>query len=472
MGDSMKEHVMQTIDKYGLINENENIIIGVSGGHDSIALLNVLYEISKKRAFNIYVAHINHGIRGEEADKDEEYVKSICQGLNIPFYSKRVNMNDYAAKHKISSEEAGREIRYSFFQELLAKVGGGKIAVAHNKNDQAETLIMRFLRGTGTDGLKGMHYRNGEIIRPLLDIDRKEIEEYCEINKLNPRVDKTNLEPIYSRNKVRLELIPYIQENFNSGIIDTLARTARLMDADSGYLNHQGIEAYKKVLTNYDNNQIIIDRQKLKGYPYAMKSRVIRNTIENLIGNIKGITEIHINDVIYLSDEAATGKRIYLPHNIIVKVDYNTIIIERLVETKENLKYSYSLDVNKRIYIEELGVYIGSKIVDRKEVDLMSKNRFINYFDYDKIKGDLHIRNRRVGDRFNPSGMKGSKKLKDYFIDEKIPRDVRESIPLLESNGDILWVMGYRSSEGYKVTSNTKKVLVIEYIDQTMLKEE
>ena len=178
--------------------------------------------------FNIYIAHLNHGVRGKEALEDQLFVEQLAKKLGLTCYSKTVNMDEYAKKTGLSSEEAGRKLRYDFFREILDKIGGGKIAVAHNKNDQAETLIMRFFRGTGIDGLKGMEYISDDIIRPILGIEREEIERYLKKKNIETRIDKTNLEPIYNRNKIRLELIPYIEENFNSNIIDTLWRTSRI----------------------------------------------------------------------------------------------------------------------------------------------------------------------------------------------------------------------------------------------------
>lgn len=457
----MIEKVIRTIKEYELVKKNDRILIGVSGGPDSIALLDVLNKITKDIEFNIYVAHINHLSRGIESDKDEIYVKEICEKLNIPFYSKRIDMKNYAKERKLCEEEAGREIRYSFFRDILKKLNGGKIAVAHNKNDQAETLFMRILRGTGVDGLKGMEFKNNDIIRPLLDITRDEIEDYLKSENINPRIDKTNLEPIYSRNKVRLELIPYIKENFNNGIIDTLCRTSKLMKIESDYLKSESRKLYELVLLERNTNKIKLDKEKFYKIHFAMKLRVLRLCIEKIIGNTKGLEEKHINKIIDILNKE-TGKSINISNNIIVTNSYNELIIEKNKVKNKNLDFNYKIDISKDNYIEELNSIIKCEVISNN-LKIFNNNSFIKCFDYDKIKGDVHIRNRKNGDKFVPLGMGGSKKLKDFFIDEKISRELRDAIPIIHDNKNIIWIVGYRISELYKVDKNTKRILVLEY---------
>lgn len=461
----MKEKVRATIKKYNLIEKEDNIVIGVSGGPDSMALLYILNDIKQEMNFNIYVAHINHGIRKEEADADEEFVKDICSRLAISFYSTKVNMDEYAKKKKLTSEEAGREIRYSFFNKVLNIIGGGKIAVAHNKNDQAETLIMRFFRGTGLEGLRGMEYKNGNIIRPILDIHREEIESYCKKNHIDARIDRTNLEPIYGRNKTRLEVIPYIAKNYNSGIIDTLVRTARLMQMDSEFILEIVDRKYKDITIEEHTNSIVLNIKELNAEHYSIKSRIIRKVIEKINGSLKGIGEKHISDILRLAEENLTGKSINIIKNIIVKASYGNMIIEKENDQRK-INFKSTIVTGQDIYIEEINASISSYILPVSKANIKDTNPFKKYFDYDKIKGRLCIRSRREGDRFIPLGMKGSKKLKDFFIDEKVPREERDNIPIVENDGNIIWIVGYRISEEYKVENSTKKVLVLEYKKQ------
>lgn len=459
----LKGIMLSTITEHSLIEERDNILIGLSGGPDSMALLYALLEIKEKIPFLIYIAHVNHGVRGKDADEDEKFVEELSKDLNIPYYSTKIDMEGYAKLHKMSSEDAGRKLRYGFFREVLSKIGGGKIAVAHNKNDQAETLIMRFLRGTGIDGLGGMEYKSGNIIRPLLDISRDEIENYIEKNRIKTRLDKTNLIPIYNRNKIRLEAIPYIEKNFNPNIIDTLWRTSNIMSEDSNFLNKYSLNKYKEYMKIKKKDSIILDRNEFIKEDDAIKKRIIRHSINDLTGSLKGITSKHILDIVELFDKGETGKSINLINNIVAETSYDDIVI-RLGNSEDRISYNYNISLGKPIYIEETNFFIEAKILPRSEAEINFKDRFIKYFDYDKIEGGLCVRNRLRGDKFIPLGMNGMKKVKDLFIDEKVPLNKRETIPIVTDDKNIIWVVGFRISEKHKITSSTKNVLIIKYV--------
>lgn len=456
----MRDKVLKVVKEYELIEKGDKVVLGLSGGPDSMALLYVLMDIREVVDFDIYIAHLNHGVRGEEALKDQIFVENLAKKLGLPCYSKTVNMNEYAEETGLSSEEAGRKLRYGFFREILDKIGGGKIAVAHNKNDQAETLLMRFFRGTGIDGLKGMDYINEDIIRPILGVEREEIERYLLDRNIETRLDKTNLEPIYNRNKIRLELIPYIEENFNPNIIETLWRTSRIVSIDSDFLEEYTQKSYNRMMKKKLKDSIILDGKQFIKEHQSIQHRIIRKCILDINGNLQGVTEKHISDTLILFLERGTGKSIDLINDIIAKTSYDDFIIKKK-KNIDNEDFLYRVDVEGTIYIDEIGYSFETKVLPVTNIDIDKKYRFIKCFDYDKIKGDLYIRNRKTGDRFIPYGMKGSKKVKDYFIDEKIPKDERDKIPLLTDDENILWIVGYRSSELYKINSNTKKVLVV-----------
>ncbi|NMB28017.1 MAG: tRNA lysidine(34) synthetase TilS [Tissierellia bacterium] len=460
----MEDRVLKTIKKYNLIQEGEEIVIGLSGGPDSMALLYVLLDIREEIDFNIHIAHVNHGIRGKDALADEKFVEKLAKKINLPYYSKTVNMDKYAKEQGISSEEAGRKLRYGFFREILFKLGGGKIAVAHNKNDQAETLIMRFFRGTGIDGLKGMEYKNGDIIRPILGIERKEIEKYLLDRNIESRIDKTNLEPIYNRNKIRLELIPYIEKNYNPNIINTLWRTSNIASTDSDFLEEYTQKTYAKLVKKKARHSIILNRSLFLKEHKSIQQRIIRNSILDVKGNLQGFTEKHISYILKLFLEGITGKRIDLIDDIIAKTSYEDLIIEKKKETN-NKDFLYKLNIEEPIDVDEFGYEIKAIVLPFEKVNINKKDRFVKYFDYDKIKGGLYIRNRKDGDRFIPYGMEGSKKIKDYFIDEKIPKGERDRIPLVTDDENILWIVGYRSSDLYKITDNTKNILMVSAIN-------
>lgn len=457
----MKEKVLSIIREHNLIKKNENIVIGVSGGPDSMALLYVLLEIKPLLNFNIHIAHVNHGVRGEDAKSDQLFVERVANELNLPYYTKNVDMIRYGKEKGITSEEAGRELRYGFFRQILKSVGGGKIAVAHNMNDQAETLLMRFMRGTGIDGLKGMEFIYEDIIRPILGIDRKEIEAYIEKNAIETVLDKTNLEPIYTRNKIRLELIPYIEENFNPNIINTLWRMSRISDIDSKFLEDYSEREYNLIVKKHINNSIILDRGKFLEEDRSIQQRIIRNAIFEISGSLQGVSEVQISSVLNLFLGSGTGKEVHLSNDLIARNSYEDLIIERGIH-KEKDKYLYSLDFSGVNIFEKIGYCFFIRIINKDDL-IINKSSNIRYFDLDMVKGDLKVRNRREGDRFIPFGMKGKKKLKDYFIDEKVPKELRDRIPLIVDGEDILWVVGYRTNDLYKINSSTKNVLEISF---------
>ena len=319
----MKQKVIETIKKYNLIEEGDKIVIGVSGGPDSITLLNILKELKENNEldikFDISVAHINHLIR-KEATSDEEYVKKYCQNNNIECFIKRVKVEEIAKQEKIGTEEAGRNIRYEFFNEILKKTNSNKIAIAHNKNDNAETILMNLLRGSGSKGLKGIEAKRDNIIRPLIECNRLEIEEYCEKNNLKPRIDKTNEENIYTRNKIRNLLIPYIEKEFNPNIIETLDRLSKVIKEENDYLEKTVKETYKEILVEEDkkNKQIILDLKKFNNLEKVIKNRIVLYTINKLFGNNKGIEKKHIDDIIKLCSNNIGNK--YLIPNKKIKI--------------------------------------------------------------------------------------------------------------------------------------------------------
>lgn len=317
----LKEKVLETIKKYELISNGDKLVLGVSGGPDSMCMLNVLKEIKEEGTldFEITVAHINHMIR-EEAKEDENYVKKYCEKNGINFYSKSIDVEKIANTNKIGTEEAGRDERYKFFDEILRKTASNKIAIAHNKNDNTETVIMNIIRGSGVSGLKGIEVKREKYIRPLIECEREEIEKYCEKENLNPRIDKTNFENVYTRNKIRNIVIPFIKQEFNPNIIETINRLSNLVTEEEIYIEKQVEEAYKKILIEEDleKRTIIVNLKKFNNEEKVIKSRLILYTITRIFGNSKGIEKIHIEDIIKLCNNNVGNK--YLTPNKNIKV--------------------------------------------------------------------------------------------------------------------------------------------------------
>lgn len=460
----METKVLNTIKEFNLIANQDNVVVGVSGGPDSMALLYLLLYAKKHIEFNILVAHVNHGVRGEGALDDQLFVKRKAEELGLPYFSIDVDMVAYGKDHGISPEEAGRELRYGFFRDILKKHKGGKIAVAHNMNDQAETLLMRIMRGTGIDGLNGMEYISGDIIRPILNISRPEIEDYIEDNHIETVLDETNLLAIYTRNKVRLELIPYIEENFNPNLIKALWRLSQTSQNDSSFLQRHAEKKYLSILKSEDKKRIVLEANGFLKEDISIQQRIIILAITKILGVFKGFSEQHISSITELFNNGDTGKVIHLPNNIIARVDYHRLIIEEInKQSKKSFVYDLTIGYN---YLSDSKYSFDLKVLDIDEIDINKKLHKIKYFDYDRIKGKLSLRNRKDGDRFIPYGMKGSKKLKDFFIDLKISRDERDRVPLIVDEENIIWVVGYRINDLYKLTKDTKNVLVIECFRQ------
>ena len=317
----MKNKILETIKKYSMIENGEKVVLAVSGGPDSICMLDILKDIKNDEKidmnFEIVVAHVNHMIR-KEAEEDEKYVKKYCEENQIEFYSKSIDVQKMANNNKIGLEEAGRKARYDFFDEILEKTNAQKIAIAHNKNDKVETVLMHILRGSGINGLKGIEPKREKYIRPLIECERNEIEEYCNEKNLQPRIDKTNFENEYTRNKVRNLLIPYIQKEFNPNLIQTIDRLSNLVAEEEDYIDKQVKKTYEEILISENQKEVQLDLKRFNLQEKVIKSRVILYTITRLFGNSKGLEKIHIEDIIKLCSNNIGNK--YLTPNKKIKI--------------------------------------------------------------------------------------------------------------------------------------------------------
>lgn len=458
----MRDKVRDFIIENKLIEKGDKILVALSGGPDSVCLLNVLYSLKEDFHIKIGAAHVNHMLRGDEALADEEYSKSLCKNLNIEFYVKKIDIDKISKEKNISHEMAGREERYKFFETIKNNYGYNKIAVAHNANDQAETIIMNMMRGTGIEGLCGIRSkREGGIIRPILCLSREEVELYCSSNNLEPRIDKSNLENIYSRNKVRLDIIPYMKGNFNKDIINTLNRMANLIQVDNDFLEKETLNNFKVYCSN-TRDALIISKEAFN-LDRAIISRIIRKAFFEFTGKYSNFEMKHIYDVIELSQNT-TNKRIDLTNNVLAENIYGDIYLKLkdniIREYKEVVINKGELD-NTDICYENYNVRFNI-IRNKNNIDF-SKNVLIKYFDYDKIEERLVIRKRRNGDKMLPLGMKGNKKVKDIFMDLKIPVDERDKIPVLCFDNEIAWLVAHKVSEKFKITKETKNIIKITF---------
>ena len=346
--------ILETVKKYNLIEKDDVILVAVSGGPDSMCLLDNLINLKEElQAKEIAVAHLNHMIR-QEAKSETEYVEEYCKNKNIKCFVKFVDIIKIAQEQKIGTEEAGRKERYAFFDEVANKINANKIAIAHNLNDNAETILMHILRGSGVSGLCGIKpYREGKFIRPLIKCERSEIEKYCEEKQLNPKLDKSNNDNTYTRNRIRNELIPYIKKEFNPNIIETLDRLSELITDEENYMEKVVAQNYNEILVknanngnkieeisienkneceeNVDNNAIILDLKKFNSLDYLIKSRIIIYTIKNMFGTSNGIEKIHVEDIIKLCGNNIGNKYLTPNKNIKITVKNKKIYFEKIL---------------------------------------------------------------------------------------------------------------------------------------------
>lgn len=465
----MENKVLAYIEDNSMISKGDRILVALSGGPDSVCLLTVLNELRDILNIEIFAAHLNHCLRGKEADKDQDYAKGLCEEMGIPFFEKKEDINILGKKLGMSSEMAGRKARYDFFQEIKQKNNIDKIALAHNANDQAETLLMRIMRGTGMDGIEGIKpIRDKIYIRPILCATRKEIEEYCSEKNLKPRIDKTNLEPIYSRNKVRLELIPYIEENFNQDIISTLNRFSSIATLDNSYLEEMAEKKYGKYVS-VKNHNIIINKQCF-GEHEAIIIRIIRKSFYKISGSLNNFQYNHIWDIINLQKKYG-GKTINLPMDIVAENIYGSIVMKHKNQQIDEAKSMLNIDLEEnKINNFKKGLFVGRifnynvfiKLIENNENINLKGSKYVKFFQFVPGKS-ITIRNKNQGDRFQPYGMNGSKKLKDFFMDLKIPKDEREVTPIVLFDDAIVWVVGYRTSNGFKIDNKTRDILEIRF---------
>ena len=452
----MKKKVLEFIRKNKLVKKGNSVVLGVSGGADSICMLKLLSDLQKRLGISLYVLHINHMIRGEEADMDAAFVKKICTKFKVPHRVINVDVPAFAEREGLSEEEAGRYVRYSEFSKYAYEVGATKIAVAHNSNDNAETVLMNLARGTGIKGLGGippkreMEDANGnvlEVIRPILCLSRKEIEDYLNENEIEYRNDSTNDSTDYTRNKIRLEIMPLL-ENINDNAMQNITNASNELADTSDYIEKDVDEAYEEFVTE-EGGKLFLSDESFAIDPIVLTG-VIRKMIEHLAGKLKDITRIHVGDVVSLS-EKQVGKKIDLPYSIVAEREYEGISLscesnEAELEThSKEVIISFEEDDFDRNHIEEL--------------------KYTKWLDYDKID-DVVVRTRQKGDYIVIDGDGATKKLKKYFIDEKIPRRERDEVLLVADGNHILWVVGHRISEDVKVTADTKKVVKLEYKDE------
>ena len=448
----MYRKFVQFIKKNELFKQNEKLIVGVSGGADSVCLLSLLCKLREEVPFSMTVVHINHGIR-KEAGEDALFVENLCKEWEIPFVLEKYRVNELAKEWNMSSEEAGRKVRYETFAKVLGKENG-KIVVAHNQNDVAETVLFNLFRGSGSAGLTGIHPKNGNVIRPLLCFSRDEIENYLKENQLKYCIDKTNLTDDYTRNKIRNHILPYVEEHIVKGSVSHINKTAGLLSEQEDFLEKEADFFLQKV-AEFEPSGLVckIDRAKFLKLHIFMQKKILYIIIEKLSGSKKDITAKHIESVLELFSKDGM-KCISLPYNLQAKTEYERVYIGKEAENLKIGCYESTLEEAKGFTF---------RIISDKMPDTIPEKQYTKWFDYDKIEGTLKIRTWREGDFFMVQKGQHKKTIQRYFIDEKIPKDKRNERLLLADGSHILWVVGKRISDYYKVTDKTTTIIEIQY---------
>lgn len=452
----LENKIYETIMKYYLISSNQTVLLALSGGADSTALLIILKKLSRIINFKIYAMHINHMLRGADADADEKRCSELCKELEVTCFTKKIDVLNYSKSNNLSVEQAGRELRYKELFLLKNELNADSIATAHHYDDNVETILMRCIRGTGIDGLCGIDIKREDgIIRPLLYIKKAEITTYLNKNEITYCIDKSNYENEYFRNKIRNLLLPNftrINPDFDE-IIIRLCNQAKI-----------AVDKIEKEL-NYYKNHIIINDSSAKiniDMLYCAKNYIKPYIVRYMIDQIKSLINIEKKNIdsILSMPVSNTIWSIDLPGHIIAKREYEFLKIERIkCDNVTEKSFKYPIIYENENIIPKSGIKILLKKVDSFEKKYSSA--YEKYIDYDKIKGNILVRNRQSGDKIYPIGLNGSTSIKKYFINNKVPKQQRDNILLLCDEENIIWIIGYALSDKYKVDEGTKNILKI-----------
>lgn len=444
--------VKKVILKEHLIEEGEKVLVGLSGGLDSTTLLYLLVKLKDEMAFDLGVAHVNHLLRGVESERDERFVRELAERLRLPFYLKRVETKIYAKKKGLSIQQAARDLRYAFLDEIAEKEGYEKIAIAHNLDDQVETFFLRIIKGTGIKGLLSIPIKRGKIIRPLLFVKRKELEEYAKEKGIEFVEDSSNVKSCYQRNFIRHNLIP-LMERLNPSFKEKVIFLLSDLTLINEIFEEKTEEAMKFIKEK--NGKYFLPVRIFLEMDREVRFRVLSKIISSFLDKEFVLTRRKAEII----ERMAKSKRPNLNHTLkeglYVKRIYNDLILtkekEPLVESKE-----YPVSIGKNV-IPSFNLEISIELIEEKPTELPS-DKYIALFDAEKID-NLKVRTFREGDRFFPLGLKSPVKIKDFFISLKIPREERRRIPFLLSGNDIIWIIGFRIDDRYKITSSTKRIL-------------
>jgi len=453
------QKLKKTIEKYNMLAAGEHVLVGLSGGPDSVCLLYLFYLLKNEYRLKISAAYIDHGLRPEDIPKEIEFCRNFCKNLNVEFHTQSVSVKDYAQRERINLQESARILRYAALDQISIVIKAHKIAIAHNADDQAETVIMRLLRGAGPAGLSGIPPVRKKIIRPLIEIERKEIEEYLKNRNIAYITDPSNESLKYLRNRIRHTLMPVIK-SISPQAIKIISKTADILREENDYINITVTKTLMRLISRKTDQKVELFCNPMEPLNIVILRRALRVAIDS-VRDLKGLTFDHIEDIINLIKNGKPGDRIYLPKGIRAIKGYSTLIIT--AEPPKKLS-TYEISIPKDVFLKEASVVLSLKEIKKNELQSFGDGKKEICIDMDKLEFPLIVRARKPGDYFYPFGFGKRKKLQDFFVDEKIPRDERDIIPVIESNGNIVCIAGYRVDDRFKIDDNTKRCLQIKII--------
>ena len=487
IGVNVLAEIRRAIRRFDLLPRGETIVVGVSGGPDSLCLLHALKALRGEFGVELHAAHLHHGLRGADADADAEFVSRLTAEWDLPCTMGRRDVAAVARQHKLSIEEAARHARYAFLAETAQRIDSGTVAVAHNADDQAESVLMHFLRGSGTTGLRGMLPKSDlaefhisslqspitgiTLIRPLLSVPRADVERYCREHDLRPRFDASNLDTTFFRNRLRHELLPLL-ETYNPNIRDALRRTADVVTAEVDILRDAARQAWRAATLAESGEAVVFDLGIWRALPPAMQRATLREAIHRLRPSVRNINFVHVDDAVCQVNAARTGVRLSLPQRLMLSVDYDTFTIFAPGYEPDWPDWPL-LEVGQVVRVSAPGTtpLPGSEwSLEAAALDTWGDEIFTNpdpwtaHLDGDAAGLDLSIRTRAPGDEFHPQGMPTPVRLTNWMTNVKIPRRVRDRLPLVAAGERIAWVAGHRIGQPFAVTASSRSILRLSFV--------